>query len=221
MLQNNDDDSVHKHTRWLRIQVLSEESPLFSLFLSPQPHSSEHVDAIPGYLEWKVSIGHWEQSRNKKQRTEQPSWQEFLVSTTRHRPINRDSHCLSDGMWAYFKHVGVQTCPLSALSAFYSTSHPSDAAKRNDQIESKVQKKGWWELGGGVVSVINLYLICPELALIARLLPFYYKRLFSCRANSTDCPDVHRISPSIQACLVPGRVDQKMQHGSVALPHLE
>lgn len=156
MSQNNDNDSVHKHTRWLRIQVLSEVSS-FQSFLVSQPHSSDHVDAIPGYLEWKVSIGQRERSRNKNsaQSSSRANKQEFLVSTVWHRAVNRDSHCLSDGMWADSKHVGVQTCPLSALSAFHSASHPSNTAKRNDQIKSTMQTKGWRGLGWGLPSVCD------------------------------------------------------------------
>lgn len=69
-------------TNILGIQVLSEVSS-FQSFLVPQPHSSDHVDAIPGYLEWKVSIGQQEQSRNQNsaQNSSGANKQEFLVST--------------------------------------------------------------------------------------------------------------------------------------------
>lgn len=108
-----------------------------------------------------------EPKQNSAQNSSRANKQEFLVSTVWHPAVNRDSHCLSDGMWADSKHVGIQTCPLSALSAFHFASHSSNAAKRNDQIKSMVQTKGWQGLGWGLpcCGCDHLYLTGPELAL--------------------------------------------------------
>lgn len=124
------------------------------------------MDVIPGYLEWKVSIGQQKQSRNKNsaQNSSHANKRELLVSTFRHRVVNRDAHCLSDEMWADSKHVGIQTCRLSVLSPFHSAAHPSNTAKRNDEIKSTVSTKGW--VGGGR-ALLCLCSTDPELALIA------------------------------------------------------
>lgn len=149
----------------------SREAFSFQSFLVAQPHSWDHVDAIPGYLEWKVSIGQRERSRNKNsaQNSSRVNKRELLVSTVWHRAVNRDSHCLPDGMWADSKHVGIQTWPLSALSAFHSASRPSNVVKRDDQIKTTAPTKGWWGVGwGGLHCCVcgDLHSADPELALI-------------------------------------------------------